>query len=257
MISFIMQPSFLSLSPLDPSTQILWSFLSSSGPAVYAHAHNLTFLAQLVVSRDLLSGTLPSQVTPNKHQIISGSFAEQIVQVLVSPIILEIKRSLCLKKCVEKGQMYRTFQRDSAFSTLSKWNLFQTYMPWLVRVLGGLYCVLRVQYGEGILVCWTRFVGQILINAQKQWQILNAQKERGETIQLFEEAYEWCRTVLMEGVSFTLEDFHSALHVYNFNSEIGARVEGTIFMTDNNGALADITAKSSHIYERKRQAFTE
>uniref|UniRef100_A0A6N2M1N4 Protein Ycf2 n=1 Tax=Salix viminalis TaxID=40686 RepID=A0A6N2M1N4_SALVM len=33
------------------------------------------------------------------------------------------KRSLCLKKCVEKGQMYRTFQRDSAFSTLSKWNL--------------------------------------------------------------------------------------------------------------------------------------
>ncbi|KAL3648461.1 hypothetical protein CASFOL_007885 [Castilleja foliolosa] len=33
------------------------------------------------------------------------------------------KRSLCLKKRVEKGQMYRTFQRDSAFSTLSKWNL--------------------------------------------------------------------------------------------------------------------------------------
>nr|QWL17084.1 hypothetical chloroplast RF21 [Plantago brasiliensis]QWL17101.1 hypothetical chloroplast RF21 [Plantago brasiliensis] len=39
------------------------------------------------------------------------------------------KRSLCLKKCVEKGQMYRTFQRR-ALSTLSKWNLFQTYMPW-------------------------------------------------------------------------------------------------------------------------------
>ncbi|KAJ7003017.1 Ycf2 [Populus alba x Populus x berolinensis] len=42
------------------------------------------------------------------------------------------KQSLCLKKCVEKGQMYRTFQRDSAFSTLSKWNLFQTYMPWFL-----------------------------------------------------------------------------------------------------------------------------
>ncbi|WZZ50419.1 hypothetical protein YC2023_050526 [Brassica napus] len=41
------------------------------------------------------------------------------------------KRSLCLKKCVDKGQMDRTFQRDSAFSTLSKWNLFQTYMPWV------------------------------------------------------------------------------------------------------------------------------
>ncbi|KAF8083345.1 hypothetical protein N665_0779s0001, partial [Sinapis alba] len=36
------------------------------------------------------------------------------------------KRSLCLKKCFDKGKMDRTFQRDSAFSTLSKWNLFQT-----------------------------------------------------------------------------------------------------------------------------------
>nr|YP_010586903.1 Ycf2 protein [Morina chinensis]YP_010586920.1 Ycf2 protein [Morina chinensis]UZZ44988.1 Ycf2 protein [Morina chinensis]UZZ45005.1 Ycf2 protein [Morina chinensis] len=46
------------------------------------------------------------------------------------------KRSLWLKKCVKKGQMYRTFQRDSAFSTLSKWNLFQTYMPWLLTSPG-------------------------------------------------------------------------------------------------------------------------
>nr|YP_010708395.1 Ycf2 [Scutellaria indica]YP_010708414.1 Ycf2 [Scutellaria indica]WCR48645.1 Ycf2 [Scutellaria indica]WCR48664.1 Ycf2 [Scutellaria indica] len=49
------------------------------------------------------------------------------------------KRSLCLKKCVEKGQMYRTFQRDSAFSTLSKWNLFQTYMPWFLTSTGYKY----------------------------------------------------------------------------------------------------------------------
>nr|QWE50783.1 Ycf2 protein [Bruguiera parviflora]QWE50803.1 Ycf2 protein [Bruguiera parviflora] len=49
------------------------------------------------------------------------------------------KRSLCLKKCVEKGQMYRTFQRDSAFSTLSKWNLFQTYMPWFLTSPGYKY----------------------------------------------------------------------------------------------------------------------
>nr|YP_010873881.1 hypothetical protein RF2 [Justicia vagabunda]YP_010873900.1 hypothetical protein RF2 [Justicia vagabunda]WGV35271.1 hypothetical protein RF2 [Justicia vagabunda]WGV35290.1 hypothetical protein RF2 [Justicia vagabunda] len=48
-------------------------------------------------------------------------------------------RSLCLKKCVEKGQMYRTFQRDSAFSTLSKWNLFQTYMPWFFTSTGYKY----------------------------------------------------------------------------------------------------------------------
>ncbi|KAI3666550.1 hypothetical protein L1987_88945 [Smallanthus sonchifolius] len=49
------------------------------------------------------------------------------------------KRSLCLKKCVEKGQMYRTFQRDSAYSTLSKWNLFQTYMPWFLTSTGYRY----------------------------------------------------------------------------------------------------------------------
>uniref|UniRef100_UPI0030E2F553 hypothetical protein RF2 n=1 Tax=Eremogone griffithii TaxID=1701062 RepID=UPI0030E2F553 len=49
------------------------------------------------------------------------------------------KRSLCLKKCVEKGQMYRTFQQDSAFSTLSKWNLFQTYMPWFLTSTGYKY----------------------------------------------------------------------------------------------------------------------
>nr|UBX38617.1 hypothetical protein RF2 [Bupleurum fruticosum]UBX38634.1 hypothetical protein RF2 [Bupleurum fruticosum] len=49
------------------------------------------------------------------------------------------KRSLCLKKCVEKGQMYRTFQGDSAFSILSKWNLFQTYMPWFLTSTGYKY----------------------------------------------------------------------------------------------------------------------
>nr|AEX93965.1 hypothetical chloroplast RF21 [Asphodeline damascena] len=49
------------------------------------------------------------------------------------------KRSLCLKKYVEKGQMDRTFQRDSAFSNLSKWNLFQTYMPWFLTSTGCKY----------------------------------------------------------------------------------------------------------------------
>nr|SFV96892.1 Ycf2 [Ionopsidium abulense]SFV96910.1 Ycf2 [Ionopsidium abulense] len=49
------------------------------------------------------------------------------------------KQSLCLKKCVDKGQMNRTFQRDSAFSTLPKWNLFQTYMPWFFTSTGYKY----------------------------------------------------------------------------------------------------------------------
>nr|YP_009540335.1 hypothetical protein [Ricotia carnosula]YP_009540355.1 hypothetical protein [Ricotia carnosula]AYQ22338.1 hypothetical protein [Ricotia carnosula]AYQ22357.1 hypothetical protein [Ricotia carnosula] len=49
------------------------------------------------------------------------------------------KRSLCLKKWVDKGQMDRSFQRDSAFSTLLKWNLFQTYMPWFFTSTGYKY----------------------------------------------------------------------------------------------------------------------
>ena len=49
------------------------------------------------------------------------------------------KRSSCLQKCLEKGQMYRTFQQDSVFSTLSKWNLFQTYIPWFLTSTGYKY----------------------------------------------------------------------------------------------------------------------
>nr|GMC69766.1 30S ribosomal protein S1, chloroplastic [Ipomoea batatas] len=87
----------------------------------------------------------------------------------------------------------------------------------------------------------------------------------------------------MEGVSFTLEDFHAALDKYDFDSEIGTNlilniplcpvvtflrqlklkfgnfcdfwvpvlkkielaVKGTVFSIDAYGALVDITAKSS------------
>ncbi|KAL6990155.1 ribosomal 40S subunit protein S1B [Sarracenia purpurea var. burkii] len=78
--------------------------------------------------------------------------------------------------------------------------------------------------------------------------ISNAQtKEREELKQMFEEAYERCRTSPMEGVSFTLEDFHAALEKYDFNSEIGTKVKGLVFHTDVNGALVDITAKSSAV----------
>ncbi|XP_021751956.1 30S ribosomal protein S1, chloroplastic [Chenopodium quinoa] len=74
----------------------------------------------------------------------------------------------------------------------------------------------------------------------------NAQtRERQKLKQLFEDAYERCRTAPMEGVSFTIDDFHTALDKYDFNSELGTRVKGTVFCTDANGALVDITAKSS------------
>ncbi|XP_059644220.1 small ribosomal subunit protein bS1c [Cornus florida] len=76
--------------------------------------------------------------------------------------------------------------------------------------------------------------------------ISNAQtKERQRLKEMFEHAYERCRTVPLEGVSFTVDDFHSALDKYDFNSELGTKVRGTVFCTDNNGALVDITAKSS------------
>ncbi|GLT72941.1 hypothetical protein SLA2020_448350 [Shorea laevis] len=70
-------------------------------------------------------------------------------------------------------------------------------------------------------------------------------KDRAKLKQLFEEAYERCRTAPTEGVAFTLETFHTALEKYDFNSELGTKVKGTVFSTDNNGALVDITAKSS------------
>ncbi|XP_072983243.1 small ribosomal subunit protein bS1c-like [Typha latifolia] len=72
-----------------------------------------------------------------------------------------------------------------------------------------------------------------------------AQRERQKLKELFEEAYDRCRTAPMEAVSFTVEDFHATLDKYDFNSEIGTKVKGTVFMTDMNGALVDITAKSS------------
>ncbi|KAG8370578.1 hypothetical protein BUALT_Bualt14G0131700 [Buddleja alternifolia] len=76
--------------------------------------------------------------------------------------------------------------------------------------------------------------------------ITNAQtRERMKLKEMFEEAYERCRTAPMEGVAFTIEDFHAAIEKYDFNSEIGTKVRGTVFNTDANGALVDITAKSS------------
>nr|YP_010464908.1 hypothetical protein RF2 [Amaranthus blitoides]YP_010464926.1 hypothetical protein RF2 [Amaranthus blitoides]UUL95305.1 hypothetical protein RF2 [Amaranthus blitoides]UUL95306.1 hypothetical protein RF2 [Amaranthus blitoides] len=77
----------------------------------------------------------------NLHQYLNLNFG--LIYTLCSEKYLlsekRKKRSLCLKKCVEKGQMYRAFQRDSAFSTLSKWNLFQTYMPWFLTSTGYKY----------------------------------------------------------------------------------------------------------------------
>ncbi|KAF6175479.1 hypothetical protein GIB67_021969 [Kingdonia uniflora] len=76
--------------------------------------------------------------------------------------------------------------------------------------------------------------------------ISNAQtKERQRMKDMFEEAYERCRNTPVEGVGFSVEDFHSAIEKYDFNSEIGTRVKGTVFAIEKDGAVVDITAKSS------------
>ncbi|KAH7676362.1 small subunit ribosomal protein S1 protein [Dioscorea alata] len=77
------------------------------------------------------------------------------------------------------------------------------------------------------------------------YALTSEQKERLKLKEVFEEAYERCRTAPMEGVSFTVEDFTAALDKYDFDSEIGTKVKGTVFMTDNGGAVVDIIAKSS------------
>ncbi|KAJ4900742.1 ribosomal protein S1 [Raphanus sativus] len=75
-------------------------------------------------------------------------------------------------------------------------------------------------------------------------------RERLELKKMFEDAYERCRTSPMEGVAFTVDDFAAAIEQYDFNSEIGTRVKGTVFKTEANGALVDISAKSSaYLYE--------
>nr|QXI89105.1 hypothetical protein RF2 [Sinogentiana souliei]QXI89119.1 hypothetical protein RF2 [Sinogentiana souliei] len=79
----------------------------------------------------------------NLHQYLNFNSNMGLIHIPCSekdlPSEKRKKRSLCLKKCVEKGHMYRTFQRDSAFLTLSKWNLFQTYMPWFLTSTGYKY----------------------------------------------------------------------------------------------------------------------
>lgn len=49
-------------------------------------------------------------------------------------------------------------------------------------------------------------------------------RERIKLKEMFEQAYERCRTAPMEGVAFTVEDFHSALEKYDFDSEMGTKV---------------------------------
>uniref|UniRef100_UPI0031F4186F hypothetical chloroplast RF21 n=1 Tax=Platylobium parviflorum TaxID=3041830 RepID=UPI0031F4186F len=86
---------------------------------------------------------LPDSEGKNLHQYLNFNSNMGLIHTPCSekylPFEKRKKRSPCLKKCLERGQMYRTFQRDSAFSTLSKCNLFQTYIPWFLTSTGYKY----------------------------------------------------------------------------------------------------------------------
>nr|YP_009769219.1 hypothetical chloroplast RF21 [Clitoria ternatea]YP_009769236.1 hypothetical chloroplast RF21 [Clitoria ternatea]QIS99920.1 hypothetical chloroplast RF21 [Clitoria ternatea]QIS99937.1 hypothetical chloroplast RF21 [Clitoria ternatea] len=86
---------------------------------------------------------LPNSEGKNLHQYLNFNSNMVLIHTPCSDKYLSSekkkKRSPCLKKCFEKGQMYRTFQQDSSFSTLSKWNLFQTYIPWFLTSTGYKY----------------------------------------------------------------------------------------------------------------------
>nr|DAD27598.1 TPA_asm: hypothetical protein HUJ06_029066 [Nelumbo nucifera] len=88
----------------------------------------------------LLDMNLSDSEGKNLHQYLNFNSNMGLIHTPCSEKYLPSEKrkkwSLCLKKCVEKRQMYRTFQRDSAFSNLSKWNLFQTYMPWFLTSTG-------------------------------------------------------------------------------------------------------------------------
>ncbi|KAL4389123.1 hypothetical protein AHAS_Ahas03G0013600 [Arachis hypogaea] len=86
---------------------------------------------------------LPDSEGKNLHQYLNLNSNVGLIHTPCSekylPSEKRKKRSPCLKKCLEKGQMYRTFQRDSTLLTLSKWNLFQTYIPWFLTSTGYKY----------------------------------------------------------------------------------------------------------------------
>ncbi|KAL1545351.1 ribosomal 40S subunit protein S1B [Salvia divinorum] len=121
-------------------------------------------------------------------------------------------------------------------------------MASLVQQIGGLKCppFSAGKKGSKFLSNWKTALPMRRSVITAASVIANAQtRERMKLKEMFEDAYERCRTTPMEGVSFTLEDFNDALEKYDFTSEIGAKVKGKVYNTDSNGALVDITAKSS------------
>nr|YP_009440637.1 hypothetical chloroplast RF21 [Lessertia frutescens]ATG87703.1 hypothetical chloroplast RF21 [Lessertia frutescens] len=83
---------------------------------------------------------LPDSERKNLHKYLKFNSNMGLIQTPYSekyfPSEKRKKRSPYVKKSLEKGEMYRTFQRDSLFSTLSKLNRFKRYIPWLLTSTG-------------------------------------------------------------------------------------------------------------------------
>lgn len=104
--------------------------------------------------------------------------------------------------------------------------------------VGGKGMACMAQQLSGVTVRWSPLlpIPWRLTMTQKQQQrrrhvgvvcsvaLQNAKnKERMKLKELFEEAYERCRTSPMDGVSFTLQQFNEALDKYDFNAEVGTK----------------------------------
>nr|YP_010758640.1 Ycf2 [Caragana opulens]WEW73104.1 Ycf2 [Caragana opulens] len=93
--------------------------------------------------RPLSDMNLPDSEGKNLHQYLNFNSNMGLIHTpyfeKYLPSEKRKKGSPCLKKSLEKGQMYRTFQIDSAFSTLSKLNRFQPYIPWFLTSTGQKY----------------------------------------------------------------------------------------------------------------------
>ena len=86
---------------------------------------------------------LPDSEGKNLHKYLNFNSNMGLIQTPYSekyfPSEKRKKRSPYVKKPLEKGEMYRTFQRNSVFSTLSKLNRFRRYIPWLLTSTGHKY----------------------------------------------------------------------------------------------------------------------
>uniref|UniRef100_UPI0030E4726F Ycf2 n=1 Tax=Hedysarum drobovii TaxID=2906541 RepID=UPI0030E4726F len=85
----------------------------------------------------------PDSEGKNLHQYLNFNSNMGLIHTPYSEKYLPSKKrkkhSPCLTKSLEKGQMYRTFQIDSVFSSLSKLNRLQTYIPWFFTSTGQKY----------------------------------------------------------------------------------------------------------------------